>query len=345
MKEHMKSTVQTFDEMLVPNYEAKELDSSATKVFNESSLKKYSEFVRPIILISEKVVDVGRKSKSEEMVVQEIDKNLLEESEVMSFPTSRATRALHFSEKGEGSYVIDNSLLIDKSCSLDSHSTLTQALVNYTIIMLVSPPVTDRIFKVRSTKDYDFRDPGIHVEHLQLLQVNLSKMYSRCFEVLKRNIPTYHDTRCKMDNYELRNASNGREPKPSNYLDGHFVQLLLIKIGVSTEVFCLILQYEIELTFAILSVNYAGIDESLLSQKMVIFYYENERWLLTLNVLIHGLEIDIAKTLMFVYVKLVTLHDERVRELWTFSRHCLFLKGDGKPPKVKNARLESLITP
>ncbi|KAK8510382.1 hypothetical protein V6N12_011751 [Hibiscus sabdariffa] len=360
MKEQSESTIQVFDEMFVPNYEVKEVGSSATKVFDESSLKKDNEFVRPTILISEKDVDVGNKSKSEEMIVQEVDKKLLEEPEVMSFPTSRAICAPHFSgtvllafnfhskqndnidveiaETGERSYAIDNSLLIDKSYSSDSHYALTQALVNYTIIPLVSPPVPDRIFKVQPTKDYDFRGPGIHVEHLQLLQVNLSKMHLRCFEVLKKNIPTYHDTGWKMDNYELRNASNGRESKPSNYLDGHFVQLLLIKIGVPTEVLRPILQYEIELTFAILSVNYVGIDESLLSQKIVIFYYENERQLWTLNVLIHGLEIDIAKTLMFVCMKLVTLHDERVMELWTFSRHCLFFKGNGKPPKVKIAR-------
>ncbi|KAL4352330.1 hypothetical protein GQ457_06G017470 [Hibiscus cannabinus] len=231
MKEQSKSTIQVFDEMLVSNYEVKEVGSSATKVFDESSLKTDNEFVRPTILISEKNVDVGNKSKSEEMIVQEVDKKLLEEPEVMSFPTSRATCVPHFSgtvllafnfhskqndnidveiaETGERSYAIDNSLLIDKSYSPDSHYALTQALVNYTIILLVSPPVPDRIFKVQPTKDYDFRGPGIHVEHLQLLQ-----------------------------------------------------------IGVPTEVLRPILQYEIELTFAILSVNYVGIDESLLSQKI-----------------------------------------------------------------------------
>ncbi|KAL4386134.1 hypothetical protein GQ457_09G020720 [Hibiscus cannabinus] len=241
MKEQLESTIQVFDEMLVPNYEVKEVGSSATKVFDESSLKTDNEFVRPTILISEKNVDEGNKSKSEEMIVQEVDKKLLEEPEVMSFPTSRATCAPHFSgtvllafnfhskqndnidveiaETGERSYAIDNSLLIDKSYSPDSHYALTQALVNYTIIPLVSPPVPNRIFKVQPTKDYDFRGPGIH-------------------------------------------------SKPSNYLDGHFVQLLLLKIGVPTEVLRPILQYEIELPFAIVSVNYVGIDESLLSQKI-----------------------------------------------------------------------------
>ncbi|KAK8612584.1 hypothetical protein V6N13_092696 [Hibiscus sabdariffa] len=57
--------------MLVPNDEAKEVESGATKVFDESSLKTNSEFVRPMILVSEEAVDVGSKNKSGEMVVQE----------------------------------------------------------------------------------------------------------------------------------------------------------------------------------------------------------------------------------------------------------------------------------
>ncbi|KAK8995323.1 hypothetical protein V6N11_069761 [Hibiscus sabdariffa] len=166
--------------MIVPNYEAKEVGCGATEVFDESSLKIDSKFVRPMIFISEEAVDVGSKSKSEEIVVQEVDKKLLEEPEVMSFLTSRATCAPQFSgtvllasnfhpkqnnnidveiaKTGDGSYAIDKSLLIATSYSSDSHSVLTQALVNYSKIPLVSPPVTDRIFMVQATKDYDFRD-------------------------------------------------------------------------------------------------------------------------------------------------------------------------------------------
>ncbi|KAK8489534.1 hypothetical protein V6N11_066322 [Hibiscus sabdariffa] len=83
--------------MLVPNDEAKEVESGATKVFDESSLKTNSEFVRPMILVSEEAVDVGSKNKSGEMVVQEVDKKLLKEPEVMGFTTSRATCTPHFS--------------------------------------------------------------------------------------------------------------------------------------------------------------------------------------------------------------------------------------------------------
>ncbi|XWS09159.1 hypothetical protein CRYUN_Cryun40dG0062400 [Craigia yunnanensis] len=46
---------------------------------------------------SEEAVAAGSTSQSEEMVVPEVDKKLLEELEAMGFPTARATRALHFS--------------------------------------------------------------------------------------------------------------------------------------------------------------------------------------------------------------------------------------------------------
>ncbi|KAK9011345.1 hypothetical protein V6N11_044197 [Hibiscus sabdariffa] len=71
-----------FHEMLVTIDEAKEEDSVATKVFNEPSLKTDSEFVRPMILLSEEVVDVGSKNKYGEMVVQEVDKKLLKEPKI-----------------------------------------------------------------------------------------------------------------------------------------------------------------------------------------------------------------------------------------------------------------------
>ncbi|XP_007034322.2 PREDICTED: UBX domain-containing protein 4 [Theobroma cacao] len=45
---------------------------------------------------SEEAVAADSGSQSEEMVVPEVDKKLLEELEAMGFPTARATRALHF---------------------------------------------------------------------------------------------------------------------------------------------------------------------------------------------------------------------------------------------------------
>ncbi|XP_022734404.1 caldesmon isoform X1 [Durio zibethinus] len=45
---------------------------------------------------AEEAVGAGSTSQSEEMVVPEVDKKLLEELEAMGFPTARATRALHF---------------------------------------------------------------------------------------------------------------------------------------------------------------------------------------------------------------------------------------------------------
>ncbi|GMI78699.1 hypothetical protein like AT1G04850 [Hibiscus trionum] len=61
------------------------------------SAKPISLEVPKVAMDSEEAVDADSTSQSEEMVVPEVDKKLLEELEAMGFPTSRATRALHFS--------------------------------------------------------------------------------------------------------------------------------------------------------------------------------------------------------------------------------------------------------
>ncbi|KAK9045265.1 hypothetical protein V6N11_059152 [Hibiscus sabdariffa] len=164
-----------------------------------------SKFVCHVSLVSEEFVDGDITGQSKEMVVQKIDKKLLEEPKMMGLITSRATCALHFygnkrlkaamnwivehesdsdidvipmvsvnsgivltasnfhskkndkidveiTKMNEGSYAIANSLLIARSYFLDSHPVFTP-LANYTRIPLVSPPRTDKTFKVQSTKD------------------------------------------------------------------------------------------------------------------------------------------------------------------------------------------------
>ncbi|GKU97665.1 hypothetical protein SLEP1_g10779 [Rubroshorea leprosula] len=61
----------------------------AVKPINLEAPKKVTE--------SEEAVDASSSHQSEEMVVPEVDKKLLEELELMGFPTARATRALHYS--------------------------------------------------------------------------------------------------------------------------------------------------------------------------------------------------------------------------------------------------------
>ncbi|XP_062109190.1 vicilin-like seed storage protein At2g18540 [Humulus lupulus] len=66
---------------------------------------KTSEAAKPISLeVPKAASEVGEagasSSQSEEMIVPEVDKKLLEELEAMGFPTARATRALHFSGNG-----------------------------------------------------------------------------------------------------------------------------------------------------------------------------------------------------------------------------------------------------
>ncbi|GLU10718.1 hypothetical protein SLE2022_275040 [Rubroshorea leprosula] len=61
----------------------------AAKPINLEAPKKVTE--------SEEAVDASSSHQSEEMVVPEVDKKLLEELELMGFPTARATRALHYS--------------------------------------------------------------------------------------------------------------------------------------------------------------------------------------------------------------------------------------------------------
>uniref|UniRef100_A0A2P2KFL0 Ubiquitin-associated uba/ubx domain-containing protein n=1 Tax=Rhizophora mucronata TaxID=61149 RepID=A0A2P2KFL0_RHIMU len=65
---------------------------------------KTSEAARPISLEVPKAsmdidepAEASKDCQTEEMVAPEVDKKLLEELEEMGFPTSRATRALHYS--------------------------------------------------------------------------------------------------------------------------------------------------------------------------------------------------------------------------------------------------------
>ncbi|XWS35147.1 hypothetical protein CRYUN_Cryun21dG0101000 [Craigia yunnanensis] len=59
--------------------------------------KPISLEVPKVAIDTEEAVGAGSTSQSEEMVVPDVDKKLLEELEAMGFPTTRATRALHFS--------------------------------------------------------------------------------------------------------------------------------------------------------------------------------------------------------------------------------------------------------
>ncbi|OMO71021.1 hypothetical protein CCACVL1_18500 [Corchorus capsularis] len=82
-----------------------ESDLHTKRTGHTEFVDKTSETAKPISLEvpkvaatdSEEAVGEGSSSQSEEMVVPEVDKKLLEELEAMGFPTTRATRALHFS--------------------------------------------------------------------------------------------------------------------------------------------------------------------------------------------------------------------------------------------------------
>ncbi|PON32737.1 Zinc finger, C2H2 domain containing protein [Parasponia andersonii] len=81
-----------------------ESDLHTKRTGHTEFVDKTSEATKPISLEVPKVaatelegeVDAST-SQSEEMVVPEVDKKLLEELEAMGFPTARATRALHYS--------------------------------------------------------------------------------------------------------------------------------------------------------------------------------------------------------------------------------------------------------
>lgn len=81
-----------------------ESDLHTKRTGHTEFVDKTLETAKPISLEVPKVaaetveaVASGSTSQSEEMVVPEVDKKLLEELEAMGFPTARATRALHFS--------------------------------------------------------------------------------------------------------------------------------------------------------------------------------------------------------------------------------------------------------
>ncbi|GLU01543.1 hypothetical protein SLE2022_188490 [Rubroshorea leprosula] len=81
-----------------------ESDLHTKRTGHTEFVDKTSEAVKPInleapktVAESEEAVDATSSSQSEEMVVPEVDKKLLEELELMGFPTAHATRALHYS--------------------------------------------------------------------------------------------------------------------------------------------------------------------------------------------------------------------------------------------------------
>ncbi|GLT57265.1 hypothetical protein SLA2020_302510 [Shorea laevis] len=81
-----------------------ESDLHTKRTGHTEFVDKTSEAAKPInleapktVAESEEAVNASSSSQSEEMVVPEVDKKLLEELELMGFPTARATRALHYS--------------------------------------------------------------------------------------------------------------------------------------------------------------------------------------------------------------------------------------------------------
>ncbi|KAG1370107.1 chromatin assembly factor 1 subunit A-B [Cocos nucifera] len=82
-----------------------ETDLHTKRTGHADFVDKTSEAAKPIELEApkapmeseESAVAPAEGNQSEEMVVPEVDKNLLNELESMGFPTARATRALHFS--------------------------------------------------------------------------------------------------------------------------------------------------------------------------------------------------------------------------------------------------------
>ncbi|GLT57267.1 hypothetical protein SLA2020_302530 [Shorea laevis] len=81
-----------------------ESDLHTKRTGHTEFVDKTSEAAKPInleapkiVAESEEAVDASSSSQSEEMVVPEVDKKLLEELKLMGFPTAHATRALHYS--------------------------------------------------------------------------------------------------------------------------------------------------------------------------------------------------------------------------------------------------------
>ncbi|CAN6842464.1 unnamed protein product [Brassica oleracea] len=77
--------------------------------------------------------------------------------------------------------------------------------------------------------------------------------------------------------------------------------------------------------------NRPEIDEDLHSRQLAVYGRETMRRLFASNVLVsgmHGLGAEIAKNLILAGVKSVTLHDERVVELWDLSSNFVFSEDD-----------------
>ncbi|WZY90030.1 hypothetical protein YC2023_046765 [Brassica napus] len=77
--------------------------------------------------------------------------------------------------------------------------------------------------------------------------------------------------------------------------------------------------------------NRQEIDEDLHSRQLAVYGRETMRRLFASNVLVsgmHGLGAEIAKNLILAGVKSVTLHDERVVELWDLSSNFVFSEDD-----------------
>ncbi|KAM6565391.1 hypothetical protein CsatA_024519 [Cannabis sativa] len=82
-----------------------ESDLHTKRTGHSEFVDKTSETVKPISLeVPKAASEVGEagssSSQSEELIVPEVDKKILEELETMGFPTARATRALHYSGNG-----------------------------------------------------------------------------------------------------------------------------------------------------------------------------------------------------------------------------------------------------
>ncbi|EFH57344.1 hypothetical protein ARALYDRAFT_481921 [Arabidopsis lyrata subsp. lyrata] len=87
--------------------------------------------------------------------------------------------------------------------------------------------------------------------------------------------------------------------------------------------------HQIDMAFG--NSNRQEIDEDLHSRQLAVYGRETMRRLFASNVLIsgmHGLGAEIAKNLVLAGVKSVTLHDERVVELWDLSSNFVFSEDD-----------------
>ncbi|KAJ6671005.1 UBIQUITIN-ACTIVATING ENZYME E1 1 [Salix viminalis] len=77
--------------------------------------------------------------------------------------------------------------------------------------------------------------------------------------------------------------------------------------------------------------NPVEIDEDLHSRQLAVYGRETMRRLFASNVLVSGMQglgVEIAKNLVLAGVKMVTLHDEGVVELWDLSSNFVFSEND-----------------